>query len=134
MPIRTEGLNFTFQQTFSGAGGPIEDTVNDVDTFPTGLTLAQMEGHHLLYDKPKVKRGDAYALSAASFAFKGATYTMDLNTGYDGQTFAIMGPDRFATTFVYSSAVTPQGSYATSLSGHFAMGPEQRRLFYLGYI
>ena len=131
MAIRTEGLNFTNQQTFSGVGGPITDASNNVDTFPTGLTLAQMEGHKLMYDALSGAAGGTS--SAASFNFRGALYTMDIDENYNGKTFAVMAPDRFAATFVFDKSTEEQGGAAT-LSGTFVMGPEERRLYHLGYI
>ena len=132
------GIAFTVRQTFSGSGGPIEDTTNGIDTFPTGLTLSEMDRSFLQY-KSKADLGldTSYSnASAAKLYFKGKDHTMDIDDQYHGQKFAITdNTDNYTIIFTFNKGAGGGGTQTAELCGYgIGVGPEIRRKWTLGYI
>ena len=133
-------ISFTNSLTFSGAYSvPNEDTVNNIDTFPNGLSPAGLDCE-LLYDDIPGTPGTSSAVSVSAVGFPvyqgfgletQYKFTMDIDDAYDGQSFAIIDPEFNAMHFTFNAAVEEQ--VVTAIDKN-AISPRVRRLVNLGYL
>lgn len=99
-----------------------------VDTFVGSLDTTQQKSA-LLFDGDDSIETDTPA--SATVLFDGATYSMDIDEGYDGQVFAIINTDRQSVQFIFDKDTEAQTPIA---AGFDSVGPAVRRLATLGYI
>ena len=117
--------SFKNQGSFTGV---LEVDTFGVSTFSNGLDATQQKSA-LLFDGDADKEVDVEV--PASVVFDGATYTFDIDEGYDGKVFAVINKDRLSVQFTYNTAVTIQTPTAASYD---SVSPEIRRLVSLGYV
>jgi len=117
--------SFKNQGSFTGV---LDEAGYNVSTFPNGLDANQQKSA-LLFDGDLSIQNDVEV--PASVVFDGATYTFDIDEGYDGKVFAVINKDRLSVQFTYNTAVTIQTPTAASYD---SVSPEIRRLVSLGYV
>ena len=123
--------SFKNQGSFTGV---LDVDTFGVSTFNNGLDANQQKSA-LLFDGDADKEVDvqvpALVITDAASTTLSATYTFDIDEGYDGEVFAVINKDRLSVQFTYNTAVTIQTPTAASYD---SVSPEIRRLVSLGYV
>ena len=118
-------ISFRNQSSFTGV---LDEAGFNVSTFNNGLDANQQKSA-LLFDGDLSLQNNVEV--PATVVFDGATYTMDIDQGYDGKVFAIINEFRQSVQFTYDTSVTSQTPTAITFD---SVGPEVRRLAALGYV
>jgi hypothetical protein len=133
-------ISFTNSLTFSGAPNvPNEDTVNNIDTFPNGLSPAGLDCELLYQDIPGAT-GNSSAVSISAEGFPSYAgfgidvpykFTMDIDDSFAGMEFAIIDPEFNSIQFTFDDGVVEQ---VVTAQDRNAISPRIRALVNLGYL
>ncbi len=133
-------ISFTNSLTFSGAPNvPNQDTVNNIDTFPNGLSPAGLDCELLYQDIPgAIGNSTARTVSAVGFpSYAGFgvetpyVFTMDIDDSFNGMEFAVIDPEFNSIQFTLDTNVENQTVTAQDRN---AISPRIRKLVNLGYL
>jgi hypothetical protein len=133
-------ISFTNSLTFSGLPDtPNEDAVNNIDTFPNGLSPAGLDCELLYQDIPgAIGNSTARTVSAVGFpSYAGFgvetpyKFTMDIDDSFNGMEFAVIDPEFNSIQFTLNTSVEEQTVTAQDRN---AISPRIRKLVNLGYL